>query len=288
MFGLIRTSLLLLALLICANARGAAEISVLGPQLGEAERQAYFEHILLSALQQAKGDYADASVVHVPYTDAARGGMIRLIQRGVIDVYWTATSRERERKMLPVRLPLMQGLLGYRVSIVHRDSIETLKRPGTDLKALTACQVRFWPDTDILLSNEFNVASVNDFHKNFELTHKKRCDFFPRAIFEGKTDLAMARATYPELALFDDVMLYYPYPLYFFTARENRQLNTEIAKGLELMISSGELRQLLEKNTMTKHLFPLTQWQSKRIIQLNNPLLPEATPLDDERLWIRF
>lgn len=113
MFGLIRNSLLLLALLICANAKGAVEISVLDPQVGEAERQAYLEHILLSALQQAKGKYADASVVHMPYTDAARGGMIRLILQGIIDVYWTATSRERERKMLPVKLPLMQGLLGY-------------------------------------------------------------------------------------------------------------------------------------------------------------------------------
>ena len=162
--------------------------------------------------------------------EATRGGMVRLIKNGTIDVYWTATSHEREHELLPVRIPLMRGLLGYRVSIVHRDFAEQVKQPGVSLKDLTACQVRFWPDTTILLSNQFNVASVTDFHKNFELIHKKRCDFFPRAIFEGEADLSMAQATYPELRLFDDVLLYYPYPIYFFTAKENRQLNKEISK----------------------------------------------------------
>ena len=283
-----RNILLILALLFAYPAKCEVVISVLGPQVGEYQRQAYFEQILLRALELAKGEFSEAKIVHISHSEATRGGVMRLIQQGVIDVYWTATSREREDKMLPVRIPLMRGLLGYRVSIVHRDIAQTMRHPDTVMRNLTACQVRFWPDTEILLSNQFNVAAVNDFHKNFELTHKKRCDFFPRAIFEGLTDLAMAQATYPELTLFDDVLLYYPYPLYFFTAQQNRQLNVEIADGLELMVTFGELQQRLEKSEMTKHLFPLSQWRSKRIVHLQNPLLPEATPLDDTRLWIRL
>src|SRR5688572_1205633 len=41
---------------------------------------------------------------------------------GQVDITWTATSKELEEALIPVRIPLYKGLLGYRVLIVHQDN----------------------------------------------------------------------------------------------------------------------------------------------------------------------
>ena len=43
----------------------------------------------------------------------------QLAQRKNIDVVWAVTSKAREQLLLPIRIPLLKGLLGYRVLIIR-------------------------------------------------------------------------------------------------------------------------------------------------------------------------
>ena len=36
-----------------------------------------------------------------------------------IDIYWTMSSKERESSLLPIRTPLLNGFLGYRVFMIR-------------------------------------------------------------------------------------------------------------------------------------------------------------------------
>lgn len=261
-------------------------LNVIGPQSDADATQHYFESLIERALSYSDGPWKDAKFKRIPYSEAAHGGVVRLLNNGVVDVYWTAPTDAKEAALLPVRIPLMGGLLGYRVSITHRDNLKRLQDPAIDLRHLNACQVRLWTDFDILRHNQFTVIPVENFAKTFELTALKKCDYFPRAIFEGYSELQKAKHQFAELTLFDDTILSYPYPLYVFTAKHQTALNQQITDGLNRMIQDGSFLRFLQSSPLTNHLFPLTKWQDKKFILLNNPFLPAATPLANSDYWI--
>jgi hypothetical protein len=51
---------------------------------------------------------------------------------GELDLAWTSVDAELESKVLPIRIPLFKGLLGYRILIINKhnqakfDNVETL------------------------------------------------------------------------------------------------------------------------------------------------------------------
>jgi hypothetical protein len=77
------------------------------------------------------------------------------LRNGELDVLWSMTSKDRKQKALPVRIPLLRGLLGYRMFIIcQRDqqrfsNITTLSQ----LQYLTAGQGPHWADTKTLCAN---------------------------------------------------------------------------------------------------------------------------------------
>lgn len=287
----IMTSLLripLFLLLFCMPFLALSEtfqVRIVGPQSPEDASQLYFEELIKRSLTHALGQDTEVAIVKIPYSEALHGGVARLLKEDVLDLSWSAADIEDDLVMLPVKIPLVMGLLGYRAAVTHEDNLAKLQN-SDDLKALKACQVRFWPDVKILQSNNYTVIPTDKFEKTYELTHKKRCDYFPRAIYEGYSELASAQKRFPELTMFDDVILYYPYPLNMYTSKSNIRLNELLYVGLNKMVDSGELLQLIKESEITSHLFPLSQWKDKQIISLNNPFLPADTPLDDKRLWI--
>lgn len=261
------------------------QVRLVGPQSPEDASQLYFEELITRALTHALGENSQVEIVRIPYSEKLHGGVARLLNEGVLDLALSAADNEDYLVMLPVKIPLVMGLLGYRVSVTHADNLEKLQH-SDDLKELKACQVRLWPDVKILQSNNFTVIPTDKFEKTYELTYKKRCDYFPRAIYEGYQELAVAQKRYPELTIFDDVILYYPYPLNIYTSKSNTHLNELFYVGLNKMVDSGELLQYIKESAITSHLFPLSQWKDKQIISLSNPFLPADTPITDKRLWI--
>ena len=96
------------------------------------------------------------------------------------------TSSKREQNFAPVRIPLYKGILGYRVFLTHKDNLSRFENiDESALKQLVACQGESWPDSSTLEHNGYTVATASRFIQLIKLTHKKRCDYFPRAIYEG-------------------------------------------------------------------------------------------------------
>jgi hypothetical protein len=283
---------LLILLIYLPHVASAETLSlrIIGEQSAEDASQVYFEVLFKKALKIAlkeknPGSDPEVEILELPYSDALHGGVERILEKGDIDFFWSATDTDMEKRLLPVRIPLVMGLLGYRVSITHKDNLNKLASIE-NLRSLKSCQLRHWNDVRILDFNGFSVVPTNEFAKTFELTQLKRCDYFPRAIYEGYEELRAAQKRFPELVMFDDILMYYPYPLYVFTSRSKKELNQLFQTGLKRMVYSGELLEHIKNSEITRHLFPLSQWQNKQIINLENPLLPAATPLDDERLWL--
>ncbi len=279
---------LLLCLVFCLMTTAYAEpfqLRIIGPQSPEDNTKSYFEELFSLALKQSLGQETEVAIVRIPSSETLQTGLVRLLNKGFVDLIWTATDKEIEQQVLPVRIPLVMGMLGYRVAMTHSDNLYKFESIE-DLKYYTACQVRYWTDVDILDHNKFNVVATGSYENTFQLTHKKRCDYFPRAIFEAYPELEASKKRFPGLAIFDDVLLYYPFPFYAFTSHDNKKLNGMLYDGLKQLAYSGEMLALMQRSEVTRHLFPLSQWKNKQIVRLQNPFLPEATPTDDPHLWL--
>lgn len=262
-------------------------LKVIGPQSEIDVAQGYYYDLLSTALANSHGDSVNLELVDA--SGLSQGRMLQLLENGFIDVYWTGTTVSRETNFLAIRVPLMRGLLGYRVSIIREENQDSfINMPISALKEKVACQGEHWPDTKILSFNQFSVAPVALYKRMFEMVSLGRCDYFPRAIFEAYGELTLARIKSPNLTVYDDRILYYPFPIYFFVRKGENVLATRIESGLEAMIASGEFDAFMMEHPLTQGLYPLDKWQDKHIVTLENPLLPHDTPTHDPKLFIRL
>ena len=200
-----------------------------------------------------------------------------------IDVVWTLSSPEREEELLPIRIPIDRGLIGWRLLLINASDAHTFAQlNNTDqLKSLRAGQGHDWPDYPILRDNDFKVSGSASYDGLFHMLKRGHIRYFPRSLTEIQHELD----THPDmnLTIAPKWVFYYPAPLYFFVRKDNVQLATAIEQGLELAIRDGSMR-----NLFTQH-FAATianaQLQQRHIVQLTNPLLTAETPLARSDLW---
>ena len=225
---------------------------------------------------------------NINYQYSTESNPIALLDRGVIDIFWDGTSISREQAYEPVRIPLYRGLLGYRVFLTHKDNVSKFKAISeTKLKRLVACQGESWPDTRILKHNGYTVATASRFIQLIQLTNKKRCDYFPRAIYEGVNEIEWLADKFPELRLVEDVILSYRFPIYLFVRKEHAAVARELERGLQTAINNGSYNQLFEQHDALKYLYPLAQWSEKVIFTLDNPTLPASAPTQT-KYWLQL
>jgi len=205
------------------------------------------------------------------------------------DVYWAGTTRERERHLRAIRIPLTKGLLGFRASLVHRDNIDRIDAITNrqQLLDLLPCQAAHWPDTEILLNAGFSVVSSPVYEGLFKQLRTKRCHFFPRGVAEATPEYLARREAYPEIQLYQNTIIHYPFPMYFFVSRNRQLLALAIEQGLEAAIDDGSFEKYLANHETTRHLFPLDTWLHARYFMLENPTLPDDTITTDTRYWIQ-
>ncbi|ESP91741.1 MULTISPECIES: hypothetical protein [Pseudoalteromonas] len=216
--------------------------------------------------------------------------LFELQSNRLIDLYWAGTNQQRESELGVVPIPLIKGLLGYRVFTIHQDSeqffsqIKSLK----SLKNTTLCQGQHWPDTDIMLAAGLSVITNVVYENMFKQVYADRCKAFPRGINEAFSEVESRKKIMPKLMVFDDVILHYRFPMYFFTHKNNTQLIDDLKSGLMLAIKDGSFDQYIQTHPTTKHLFPLSKWDDKTILTIDNPFLPKSTLTDDKELWIEL
>lgn len=216
-------------------------------------------------------------------------GLHQLKSNASYDVYWAGTSRSREEDLQAIRIPLTKGLLGFRVSLVHKDNIEKLNQAKSRAKILelTPCQAPHWPDTEILTAAGFKVIKSPAYEGLFKQLRAKRCDFFPRSVAEAESEFQARKSAYPDIRLHKSLIIHYPFPMYFFVNRKRQLLAKSIAAGLEKAIDDGSFDTLMEQHETTRHLFPLDNWLNARYLRLKNSTLPIDTDTTNARYWVQ-
>jgi len=251
----------------------------------------YYKTLLKMALEQSKepGEVIRLEQMQAQYSQAR---WVHETQFQPEDqpplVIWTATSREREAVLRPIRIPLLKGLMGKRVFLIREGEQERFDRIADleDLAELRAGQVRHWPDTDILNANGLPVITTANMDLLYRMLRGQRFDYYPRALNEAWYELE-TRPT-EGLVVEQSLMLSYPFALYFFVNEEHRDLARRIEQGLTALIEDGRFDRLFFSHPRNKEALRAIRSQPRQIFYLKNPFLPAQTPLQKRHLWHRL
>lgn len=261
------------------------EVRRLPPETDSDQRNHYFGALLEMALEKTVDSHGPYRI-EIIQTRMGQSRAIQYLERNEkIDVLWSMTSKEREAKLRAVRIPLLRGLLGHRVFIVHQDDVNQFAQVQslTDLMAFAAGQGHDWPDTQILRANGLRVTASPTYEGLFKMLVKHRFDYFPRGVNEVFAELEQ-HSDLP-LAVEPNLVLWYPAPIYFFVTSKHQRLATRLEAGLRAGIKDGGFDEIFYNSESQKTMFAQAKLENRRVIALKNPLLPEETPLEENQLW---
>ncbi len=255
---------------------------------GQEASHDYFVSLIKLALKKTQIDKQSTTITFSkPYSQ--NGYLLELMRDGShLDILWSGSSKSRESNLLTVRIPLVKGLLGYRMPIIREQDREAFAAIRTleQLKTMTACQGTFWPDADILEANGIKVNRSTNNEQMFSKLKKGQCDYISFAVFEGQAELDSRIGQYPGLVFFQDLIIYYPYPMYFFVQRGKPELHGRIERGLDIAIKDGSFDRLMRQHQSTDFIFPLSDWKQATTLKLDNIALQLNANALSSRLWI--
>lgn len=268
---------------IVANQSYAATwiVTYPGPLYEGDERHKYPEALLKLALEKTGVRFKLVASERIKYQSKA----LRQLRENIeVNVVWSMTDRQREDDLLPIRIPIAKGLIGWRVFLTHQNKPFYRKKVTnlSDLLVYSAVQGIDWPDTKILQANGFNVLGAQNHAEAANLISRQQADFFPRSVIEALAELEQENAD-PDVKLKEGIALHYRAAMYFFVNKRNVALAHLLEVGLERAIADGSFDALFYQY----HGSMLEQFSLDEIMyfELGNPLIPLKTPVDNAKYW---
>jgi len=249
------------------------------PETSRDQRYEYPRKMFELALSKTQTKY---QIVYPPIR-MNQERQVRELEAGrTIDVGLIPTSAEREARLLPIRIPLSKGLLGWRLGLIRKGEEGRFAKVKTleDLRHIRIAQGHEWPDTQILEGSGIHVIKGGTYEGLFKMLTAKRFDFFPRSVMEIWAELEENSETMqiePQLAL------HYFYDYYFFVNKKNTKLANDIRDGLEKAIADGSFNRLFEEYWGS--IIRKARLNERTVIEIVNPLMSPETPSERAELW---
>ncbi len=230
---------------------------------------------LFQALDITKAEYGDYEIIssHPMPQDRA----LKEISNGKLDVGHFIATEEREKNALVIRIPIMQGLLGYRICLIKEGNQHIFDNITNQVewieKNITIGQQTNWPDTEILKTNGFNVATTFKYELLFQQLAKERFTCFARGANEINREFIEYDTL--DLAIEKNIVIYYPFPLFYFVNPHNKMLAERLELGLNRLQQNGTANKLFEQNF--SYILHELSLDKRHILKLNNPTLSTET-----------
>jgi hypothetical protein len=210
---------------------------------------------------------------------------IALLKSGNLTVGWFGTSLELEATLLPVRIPMMRGLLGHRICIIAKGTQERFSSIRTidEFRSKTIGQGSKWPDVRILESAGFTVETAPYTHL-FRMTAAGRFDCFLRGVAEAPAEV-VNRPEGTELAVERDLMIVYPYAALFFVSPRSPEVAAAIEEGLRAAYDDGSFLAYFNNHPSIQDVLSNVQLDTRRRFKLQNPHISPETLAIDDRFW---
>lgn len=261
-------------------------VRVTSPRSDQDKRRIYSTTLLEMILESTREDFGEYRIRFFP-EDCTRARELHEIASGEnINVCVVPTSSEWESKAIAIRIPVMKGLMGYRLFLVDRAKAGqfTELRTLEDFKKLRAGYGCRWPITAVLHKQGFCIVGSNGYEELFHMLRANRFDYFAR----GLNDIFMEYETRPGLA--EDVVIegghamYLAMPVYIFVSPAYPEVASRLRAGFERIMADGSFDRLFARYHCTSLL--KARLGERHIFVVDNPDLSPETPLHDPALWV--
>lgn len=231
--------------------------------------------LLHHALEITKQEYGDYQIVIS--NEMGQDRAFRELKNAHLDIAHFVATNEREKQITPIRIPIMKGLLGYRICLIKEGNQQiftgiTSQQQWLE-KDITIAQHQNWPDTHILRSNGFKVQTTFKPALLFQQLAKNRFDCFARGLSEISAEYEKHASL--GITIEPDVAIFYPFPQFFFVNPKKPRLAERLHIGLTRLQEKGKTEQLF--NAYYKELLEKLDLKNRSIIALNNPMLSTET-----------
>lgn len=275
----------LAVLLLCSEHGFAAEVIITNPQKSSLDKRfEYPKAVLEEVLKRASPNGGDFEIQRFP-NSVTRNRALHLLIDGDIDIFSAPTRPVWEESVLPVRIPIRKGILGYRLFLIN-ESDQSLFSEIMDLEQLKALPLgggTQWSTSQVFRKLGFELTGHSEYEALFAMLKHRRFLYFPRGINEIFRELDDRREQYPEMKIEDELALYLPLPTYFFVTPKRPALAKQVESGLKEIIRDGTLNDLFNKYHQES--IDRANLSDRRIFKLNNPDLSVETPLNEADFW---
>lgn len=257
------------------------------PESANDTRYLYHWKILETALEKTSAEFGPYVLEPSEFMTEKRQANEMLTDSGKLTVMYISTTPEFERALLPVRIPVDRNLGGYSVFLIRKQD-QARFNSGMGLEDIRKFSFGLglgWIDVQILRANGFRVITGSSYEGLFSMLENGRFDVFLRSAPEVLDEYAARRARLPDLAIEENLVLYYPLPMYFWFSRseEGRRLAERVEKGMRRMIADGTYDRIFDQYQGKK--IEQLQLNKRRILRIDNPNVGPETPFGDSRLW---
>ena len=248
-------------------------------------RSEYPRKLIEAALEKTRNVYGDYEIKYARKMQWERSK--HMLEEGkLIHVIHAATRLQWEKDLIPIRIPVMKGLLGNRIFLIRKQSQSRFNDVNTleELKSLQAGLGHDWSITSIFKQNGFNIITWSSYEGLFAMLDAGRFDYFPRGINEAPVEYQQRKNKYPNLHIEESILLNLPLPVYFFVTPKKPKLAQRVEQGLNLMIEDGSFDILFFK--FHKDMIDSLDISSRKVFKIGNSELSPKTPLDRKALWL--
>ena len=195
-------------------------VRLIRPHSALDHRHVYNNAILSAALDKtipAYGNYAIRLTLTATQRDRA---LVEMMSGRHINVHIVPTNHAWEQKTIPIRIPIVKGLLGYRLFLIkRRDAGRFAAIHSIDqLKTLKAGLRQQWCTTRALQALGFHVVTGSSYEGLFQMLVNDRFDYFPRGVNEIFHEQASRQKLLPQMVIEPNKALYLPMPTYVFVS----------------------------------------------------------------------
>jgi hypothetical protein len=208
---------------------------------------------------------------------------------GKIDVEWVGANRTSGEVLSPIMFPIDGGLLGYRLFLIDgaRQGEFSQVKSLDDLKKFLAIQGKGWPDVGVLRKSGMRLVTASNREKIYQMTLAGRADYFPRGAFEAFSEQEKYGPETPGLAVEKTLVLHYPLTFLFYVQKSNKQLHDDLYRGLMAAVNDGSYKKLFLSDPDIKSAIERAQFKSRRILDIDNPNMPDDVKAIDKKFWFQ-
>ncbi len=222
-----------------------------GPESEADIRYNYHWEILIRALEITEAEYGAFIMKAADRMTENRQILEMKLATGKLTVMIRETSKEYEKILLPVRIPIDKDLIGYRVFLIRKsdqvkfNEIQTIE----ELKKFSIGQGAGWGDVEILRAAGFKVHTGEVYEKLFFMLVNNRFDIFSRGVAEVIDEYEQRKKSMPDLHIEETILFYYPLPTYFWFPKNDNgtYLAERVKKGMLKMIANGTFDRIFMK-----------------------------------------